>query len=62
MRLSCKKNNETVKSVKAGQTKFTVDRSTLWTAETPQVFNQEILHDAYDRKLDISMNIQMKLR
>ena len=47
-----KKINETVKSVKAGQTKFTVDRSTLWTAETPQVFNQEILHDAYDRKLD----------
>ena len=47
-----KKINETVKSVKAGQTKFTVDRSTLWTAETPQVFNQEILHDAYDRKLE----------
>ena len=47
-----KKISETVKSVKEGQTKFTVDRSNLWTAETPQVFNQEILHDAYDRKLD----------
>ncbi len=35
-----KKINETIKSVKAGQTKFTVDRSTLWTAETPQVFNE----------------------
>ena len=47
-----KKINETVKSVKEGRSKFTVDRSTLWTAETPQVFSQEILHDAYNRKLD----------
>jgi len=48
-----KKINETIKSVKDGRSKFTVDRSTLWTAETPQVFNQEILQDAYDKKLDI---------
>tara|TARA_B100000427_G_scaffold322034_1_gene323466 strand:- start:566 stop:1708 length:1143 start_codon:yes stop_codon:yes gene_type:complete len=48
-----KKINETVKSVKEGRSKFTVDRSTLWTAETPQVFNQEILQEAYDKKLDI---------
>tara|TARA_Y200000002_G_scaffold211349_1_gene174345 strand:+ start:776 stop:1918 length:1143 start_codon:yes stop_codon:yes gene_type:complete len=47
-----KKINETVKSVKEGKSKFTVDRSTLWTAETPQVFNQEILQEAYDKKLD----------
>ena len=48
-----KKINETVKSVKEGKSKFTVDRSNLWTAETPQVFNQEILQEAYDKKLDI---------
>ena len=48
-----KKINETVKSVKDGKSKFTVDRSSLWTAETPQVFNQEILQEVYDRKLDI---------
>ena len=48
-----KKINETIKSVKEGRSKFTVDRSTLWTAETPQVFNQEILQEAYDKKLDI---------
>ena len=40
-----KKINETVKSVKKGQSKFTVDRSALWTAETPQVFNHKILQD-----------------
>ena len=48
-----KKINETVKSVKEGKSKFNVDRSTLWIAETPQVFNQEILQEAYDKKLDI---------
>ncbi len=48
-----KKINETVKSVKEGRSKFTVDRSALWTAETPQVFNQEVLQDVYDKKLNI---------
>ena len=48
-----KKINETVKSVKEGRSQFTVDRSALWAAETPQVFNQEILKDAYDKKLDM---------
>ena len=48
-----KKINETVKSVEEGRSKFTVDRSSLWTSETPQVFNQEILQEAYDKKLDI---------
>ena len=48
-----KKINETVKSVKEGKSQFTVDRSALWAAETPQVFNQEILKDAYDKKLDM---------
>ena len=48
-----KKINETVKSVKKGQSKFTVDRSSLWTAETPQVFNHKILQDVYEKKLDI---------
>ena len=48
-----KKINETVKSVEEGRSKFTVDRSTLWISETPQVFNQEILQEVYDKKLDI---------
>tara|TARA_B100000579_G_C22769826_1_gene823388 strand:+ start:59 stop:1201 length:1143 start_codon:yes stop_codon:yes gene_type:complete len=48
-----KKINETVKSVKEGKSQFTVDRSALWAAETPQVFNQEILKDAYNKKLDM---------
>ncbi len=48
-----KKINETVKSVKKGQSKFTVDRSALWTAETPQVFNHKILQNVYEKKLDI---------
>lgn len=48
-----KKINETVKSVSNGKSKFTIDRSSLWTAETPQVFNQEILRNAYHKKLDI---------
>ena len=30
-----------------------MDRSALWISETPQVFNQEILQEAYDKKLDI---------
>ena len=30
-----------------------MDRSTLWISETPQVFNQEILQEVYDKKLDI---------
>ena len=51
--IMAKKINETVKSVKDGKSKFTVDRSTLWAAETPQVFNQEILQDAYKKKLEI---------
>ena len=50
-----KKINETVKSVKEGRSKFTVDRSALWTAETPQVFNQEVLQDVYDKKLNICL-------
>ena len=51
--LKTKKINETVKSVEEGRSKFTVDRSSLWTSETPQVFNQEILQEAYDKNLDI---------
>lgn len=48
-----KKITETVKSVKSNKSNFTVDRTNLWTSETPQVFNQEVLEDVYNKKSDI---------
>jgi 2-C-methyl-D-erythritol 4-phosphate cytidylyltransferase/2-C-methyl-D-erythritol 2,4-cyclodiphosphate synthase len=48
-----KKITETVKSVKSNKSNFTVDRTNLWTSETPQVFNQEVLEEVYNKKSDI---------
>ena len=43
-----KKINDTVRFVKNNCSKYTVDRTSLWTAETPQVFDYEILNNSYD--------------
>ena len=40
-----KKINDTVRSVKNDCSEFTVDRTSLWTSETPQVFDYDILKD-----------------
>jgi 2-C-methyl-D-erythritol 2,4-cyclodiphosphate synthase len=48
-----KKITETVKSIKSNKSNFTVDRTNLWTSETPQVFNQEVLEEVYNKKSDI---------
>tara|TARA_B100000965_G_scaffold177565_1_gene148172 strand:+ start:1256 stop:2395 length:1140 start_codon:yes stop_codon:yes gene_type:complete len=48
-----KKITETVKSVKSKKANFTVDRTNLWTSETPQVFNQEILEKVYEKRLNV---------
>jgi 2-C-methyl-D-erythritol 4-phosphate cytidylyltransferase len=37
----------TIKRVKDGQIVETVDRTTLWAAQTPQAFRAELLHAAY---------------
>jgi 2-C-methyl-D-erythritol 4-phosphate cytidylyltransferase/2-C-methyl-D-erythritol 2,4-cyclodiphosphate synthase len=50
-----KKINDTVRSVKNNCSEFTVDRTYLWTAETPQVFDYKILNDSYNYNLN-SMN------
>ena len=48
-----KKITETVKSVKSKKANFTVDRTNLWTSETPQVYNQEILEEVYEKRLNV---------
>lgn len=46
-----KKINDTVRSVKNNYSEFTVDRTYLWTSETPQVFDYKILKDCYDKNI-----------
>ena len=48
-----KKINETVRSVKKEKSEFTVDRSKLWIAETPQVFDSSVLDEAYKKRLSV---------
>ncbi len=48
-----KKINETVRSVKKEKSEFTVDRSKLWIAETPQVFDSSVLDEAYRKRLSV---------
>ena len=48
-----KKINETVRSVKKERSEFTVDRSKLWIAETPQVFDSSVLEEAYKNRLSV---------
>src|SRR6056300_214337 len=50
-----KKINDTVRSIKNNCSEFTVDRTHLWTSETPQVFDYKILNDSYNYNLN-SMN------
>ena len=47
-----KKINDTVRSIKNNCSEFTVDRTHLWTSETPQVFDYKILKDSYDLHLE----------
>ena len=53
---ACKKNDgailahpvsDTLKKIKNDKIEFTIDRSNLWLAETPQAFNLNILHSCY---------------
>ena len=53
-----KKINDTVRSVKNNCSEFTVDRTYLWTAETPQVFDYKILNDSYNYNLNM-MKVQI---
>lgn len=46
-----KKINDTVRSVKNDCSEFTVDRTSLWTSETPQVFDYDILKDSFDNNI-----------
>ena len=48
-----RKINETVRSVKKEKSEFTVDRSKLWIAETPQVFDSSVLDEAYRKRLSV---------
>ncbi|WP_307257686.1 2-C-methyl-D-erythritol 4-phosphate cytidylyltransferase [Oikeobacillus pervagus] len=43
---------DTIKKVKEGQIEGTIDRSSLWAAQTPQAFNVSILLDAYKKAND----------
>lgn len=40
---------ETIKRAESGVVRETVDRSSLWKAETPQVFRQEWIREAHER-------------
>ena len=53
---ACKENDgailahqvsDTLKKIKNDKIEFTIDRSNLWLAETPQAFNLNILHSCY---------------
>jgi|TARA_B100001758_G_scaffold244911_1_gene256981 2-C-methyl-D-erythritol 4-phosphate cytidylyltransferase/2-C-methyl-D-erythritol 2,4-cyclodiphosphate synthase len=48
-----KKINETVRSVKKEKSQFTVDRSSLWTAETPQVFDSTVMQEMYKDRISV---------
>jgi|TARA_B100001093_G_scaffold517932_1_gene601020 2-C-methyl-D-erythritol 4-phosphate cytidylyltransferase/2-C-methyl-D-erythritol 2,4-cyclodiphosphate synthase len=49
-----KKINDTVRSVKNNYSEFTVDRTHLWTTETPQVFDYDILSNSYHNNKSIN--------
>ena len=44
-----KKINDTVKKVEKNKVKSTIDRSNLWTSETPQIFSYDKLESIYNK-------------
>jgi 2-C-methyl-D-erythritol 4-phosphate cytidylyltransferase len=42
---------ETIKEVSGGRVALTLDRRTLWGAQTPQCFRYELLRNAYEQAL-----------
>ncbi len=50
--VAARRVTDTIKQAQAdGRVLNTLDRNTLWATETPQVFNLELIRDAYDRVL-----------
>ncbi len=50
--IAAEKTKDTVKIVKNGKITATLDRSTLWNAQTPQIFAAKLLFKAYSKKID----------
>lgn len=49
--IAAEKTRDTVKTVKDGFVKQTLDRNVLWNAQTPQIFAAELLLKAYSGKI-----------
>ncbi len=49
--IAAEKTRDTVKTVKDGFVKQTLDRSVLWNAQTPQIFASDLLLKAYSDKI-----------
>jgi 2-C-methyl-D-erythritol 4-phosphate cytidylyltransferase len=49
--IAVEKTKDTVKTVKNGYVKSTLDRSVLYNAQTPQIFKAEILFKAYSKNI-----------
>ncbi|MCL2335405.1 MAG: 2-C-methyl-D-erythritol 4-phosphate cytidylyltransferase [Endomicrobia bacterium] len=49
--IAAEKTKDTIKIVKDGFVKTTLDRSVLWNVQTPQIFEASLLKKAYSKKI-----------
>lgn len=49
--IAAEKTKDTIKTVKNGFAEMTLDRSTLWNVQTPQIFEAKLLKKAYSGKI-----------
>ncbi|MCL2485503.1 MAG: 2-C-methyl-D-erythritol 4-phosphate cytidylyltransferase [Endomicrobia bacterium] len=53
--IAAEKTKDTIKTVKNGFVKNTLDRSVLWNVQTPQIFEASLLKKAYSKKISASV-------
>ncbi|MCL1971611.1 MAG: 2-C-methyl-D-erythritol 4-phosphate cytidylyltransferase [Endomicrobia bacterium] len=49
--IAAEKTKDTIKTVKDGFVKTTLDRSVLWNVQTPQIFEASLLRKSYSKKI-----------
>ena len=49
--IAAEKTKDTIKTVKDGFVKTTLDRSVLWNVQTPQIFEASLIKKAYSKKI-----------
>lgn len=59
--IAAQKTKDTVKEVKNGYIINTLDRSRLWNAQTPQIFERDILLKAYSKKINAAITDDSQL-